>query len=340
MKSTVIGIDLAKKSFSICIMSRSGKVLGRKVLSRKKLVEYTANLESTLIAFEACGGSHFWARVFLKQGHQVKMISVKKVKAYAPPQKKNDTSDAEAIAEAALKENVIGIRTKSVDQQDLEIWLNYREQLIKQKVALTNQAHGVALEYGVELPSGRTPSLLKEAIEALEDAENGLSSTAREVIFELLEQAKRVERKAAEIEKKLTQRMKENENYALLKSIPGVGVLTAVAILAHTAGDVSSFKNGRQFAAYIGLVPRQHSTGGKSRLLGITASGQSRIRNLLVVGTCAVLRVAERKTDKVSQWVAKKKTTLGYKKANVALANKTARIVYGVLSSQEPYKVA
>lgn len=340
MEISVIGIDLAKDSFAVCGMSKTGKVLLRKALSRKSLIEFTAKLSPTLIAFEACGGSHYWARLCQRQGHRVKMMPVQRVKAFTPPQKKNDASDAEAIGLAALSEAVSSVRIKGTDQQDIEMFLNLREQLVKQRVAVINQAHAVALEYGVMLPKAKTASYLERVFSEIEDGANELTSIAREVIFDLIAMAKELDAKATKIEQRLKSLMSGNENFRLLQTIPGVGLLTATAILAHTGGNVSSFKCGRQFAAYLGLTPRQHSTGGKTKLVGITRCGQSTIRKFLVVGTNSVMRVAEKKTDRVSLWVTEKKSTRGYKKASVALANKTARIVYAILKTQQPYQAA
>ncbi len=335
---SVIGIDLAKNTFALCAMTAQGKVVWRKSLKRSLLAEFAAQHPTTLIAFEACGGSHFWARQFANQGHQVKMMSVVRVKPFAPPHKKNDPSDAEAIALAALQDGVPSVRVKGIEQQDIDILLNYREQLMKQRVAQVNQAHAIALEYGVMLPAGKSVKRLEDFFEHLEDASNHLTEVARSTIQKLLKNAKQLNDEANALEVQLSERLKGDSNLKLLKSIPGVGALTAAAILAHTGADVRSFKNGRQFAAYLGLVPRQYSTGGKTRLGGVTKSGSETIRRLLVIGTRSVINRSERKKDKVSQWISEKRKTRGYLRANLALANKTARIVFAVLKHQEKYR--
>lgn len=337
---SVIGIDLAKGSFSVCEMLRSGKVVSRKTLSRKALIELAVNTPPKLVAFEACGGSHYWGRLFMQHGHRVKMMQVQRVKSFAPSHKKNDSSDAEAICLAALNEAVPSIKIKSTEQQDIDMVLNFRAQLVKQKVALLNQAHALALEYGVALPKAMSTSYLERLIGELEDANNALTSIARELIQILITQAKALEKQIEKLAKQLNHLMKGNENFKLLQTIPGVGPLTAISILAQTCGDISSFKNGRQFAAYLGLTPRQYSTGGKTKLGRITRCGQSMIRGFLVNGANAVLRTAELKRDRVEQWVLEKKKSLGYRKASVAVANKTARIIYAVLKTQQPYAVA
>lgn len=336
-KATVIGIDLAKDSFAICAMSEQGKVLFRKTLSRKEVASFFLQQSPTLVAMEACGGSHYWARKFAAQGHRIKMMSTYRVKAFCPPRKKNDRVDAEAICLAALQDSILPCQTKNVEQQDLEILLNYREQLVKQRVALMNQVHAIGLEYGLALPKNKTCTHLEKIFLALEDSENELSEVARQLMKETIERAKKLDEEAEKIEERLKAKMKGNENFKLLKSIPGVGVITATSILAHTGGRVSHFKNGRQFAAYLGLTPRQHSTGGKTKLVGLTKSGHADIRRLLVVGTTSVMRVAEKKTDRLSEWIMEKKKAKGYRVASVALANKTARIAFAVLKNQQAY---
>ena len=339
-KVSVLGIDLAKNNFSVCGMSADGRVVLRKSVSRRELKEWTGNLPTTHIAFEACGGSHHWARVFRSQGHSIKMMSPQRVKAYSPPQKKNDDSDAESICRAALQASVPEVSTKSVDQQDLALLLNLRAQFVKSKVALVNQLHAVGLEYGVMLPLAKSGASLEDIFHELENAENELTGIARWVMHEQILEIKKLEARIDTVEKKLSALMKENENFKLLKSIPGIGLLTAIAILSHTGGNVRGFKNGRQFAASLGLVPRQFSTGGKTKLLGITSCGSSELRQLLVSGTTAVMRVSSKKSDRRSLWIEKLREKKGFRKTSVALANKTARTVFAVLKTQKPYDLA
>lgn len=336
----ILGIDLAKTNFSICEMSEDGTVLRRRSVKRKELIEFTATYQPCLIGMEACGGSHYWGRLFLKQGHQVKMMTVEEVKRRAPSHKKNDASDAEAIAETARNKNVKAVRVKEAKQQDLDVLRNLREQYLKQKVALINQAHAVCLEYGIALPKSKSLSSMGDVIAAIEDDATELTATAREVIWELIKEAKELKKKAESVDKRIEALVINDGNYKLLKTIPGVGLMTAASILSHTGGSVDQFKNGRQFAAYLGLVPKQYSTGGKTSLRGITKHGNVDIRKLLVLGTRAVMVKSETKQDKISQWVTQKKTAKGFMKANIALANKTARMIYAVLKTQQAYRVA
>jgi transposase len=331
----VIGIDLAKSSFSICAMTKSGQVVMEKTLTRQKLIEFTARLQPSLIAFEACGGAHHWGRLFLEQGHQIKCMSSYDVKPFAPASKKNDQVDAKAIAKASLQSSVEPVAIKQLWQQDIDVLHNQRDLLLKQKIMLINQCHGVALEYGVALPKAAGSSKLQSVIE---DAENKLTSIARAVIKENLEKVQELESEIEVIDRKIHALIKDSESFKLLKSIPGVGLLTAAAVIAHTSGKVDQFKNGRHFAAYLGLVPRQFSTGGKTRLGGITKSGPPRVRQLLVIGTRSVITRSEKKEDVVSQWIKLKHQAKGYKITNVALANKTARIIYAVLKNQTSYE--
>ncbi len=335
----VLGIDLAKNNFSLCALSEKGEIIFRKAMNRSELIEFTANLRPCLIGFEACGGAHYFGRLFLSQGHQVKMMAVMAVKAFCPVNKKNDAVDAEAIAVAAMQPSVRSVRVKSVSDQDLDILKNIREQHVTSRVALINEAHAICLEHGICLPKSKSPKALKQMLEVIEDANSPLSRVARAVVFNLLEQAKSLNEKAKNIEHELEAILANNENYKLLKSIPGVGLLTAAQVLSCTGGSVERFKNGRQFAAYLGLVPRQHSTGGKNRLRGITKTGPSDLRKLLVIGTRSVLFRSSKKKDRVNEWITEKKSTKGFMKANIALANKTARIIYAVMKTQSPYKL-
>lgn len=335
----ILGIDLAKTNFSICGMSGDGEVLFRKALRRKELVEFTANYQPCVIGMEACGGSHYWGRLFLRQGHQVKMMTVEEVKRFAPRHKKNDATDAQAIALAVRETTIHCIRIKETKQQDLDVLRNLREQFLKQKVSLINQAHAVCLEYGIALPKGKAAASIGRIIEAIEDDATELTAIAREVAWRLLEEAKELSAKAKVIEKKIESLVIDEENFKLLKTIPGVGLITAAAILSHTGGSVDHFTNGRQFAAYLGLVPKQYSTGGKTSLRGITKHGHAEIRRLLVLGTRAVMVKSETRKDKISEWITQKKTARGFMKANIALANKTARMIYAVLKTQKPYCV-
>lgn len=338
MEISVVGIDLAKSSFAVCGLNLTGEVVLRRTMSRRELIEWSAKASASLIGIEACGGSHYWGRLFLSQGHQVKMMSARAVKPFAPPQKKNDASDAEAIAVAARQSSVRSIRIKDRKAQDLDILRGIRDQYLKSRVALVNQAHAVCLEFGVCLPKSKTAQGLNRYFSVIEDGENNLTEVARSVVLELLQEAKELDQKAKQIERKLESLLKTYSVYEKLISVPGIGVQSAAAILSFTGGNVSGYKNGRQFAANLGLVPRQHSTGGKTTLRGISKSGSADLRRLLVIGVRSTLLHAAKRDDERSKWIEKKKLAKGFMKANIALANKTARIVYAVLKNEQFYK--
>lgn len=335
---TVIGIDLAKNTFSLCGMSKNGKVQWNKTFSAKKLVEFTAKHHPTLIAFEACGSCHHWARVFQRQGHKIKVMAVQRVKAFVSPHKKNDRADAEAIGRAALCESIPSVAVKGVEQQDIEILINYREKLIAERVALINQVHAMALEYGVRLKKSQSVGQIEDILLNLEDAENELTAVARDLIATTLSLVRTINKEIDGIDKKVAALLKPNQAYKNLLTVPGIGAMTAAAIIAHTGGQVNRFRNGRDFAAYLGLTPKQYSTGGKTRLGRITKAGHKTIRKFLFMGAFATLRVSQKRNDLLSTWLTRKKEAKGYRYASVALAHKNARIVFAILKTGEPYR--
>lgn len=335
---TTLGIDLAKNSFSVCGLTESGEVDFETAMKRSTLIAFTSKMKPCLIGMEACGGSHYWGRVFTSQGHRVKMMSVYAVKPFAPPQKKNDASDAKAIAVAARQATVPSVHVKSRASQDLDCLANLRTQTVKQRVAVINQAHAVCLEYGVALPKSTTRKSLHRYFDVLEDAANDLTEVARQVISELLSEANRLEEKADALEKRIAMLASKNRKFDLLKTIPGVGSVIAAAFIAHVGDHIAEFKNGRQLAAYIGLVPRQYSTGGVSRLGRITKSGNENLRQLIVIGARTALMRAGTKNDKVSKWAHNLKLKKGFMRANVAFANKLTRIIYAVMKYEVPYQ--
>lgn len=336
-KNTIVGVDLAKKTIAICVMNRQGRILYRKSLSRQKFSEFLATTDASLIAMEACGGSHYWGRVCHGLGLKVMIIHPSRVKRFAPSRKKNDSVDAEAVCLAALNKETMSIRVKSTDQQDIEMLLNYRSQLVKQQVALLNQVQGLALEYGVSLPKGKSPKKLEKIYFEIENAENKLTLIARKTLQNLMFQAKQRQQEVQALDKELQSLTKDSSSFKLLQSIPGVGSVIATAILAHTGGEVSQYKSGRQFAASLGLVPRQYSTGGKSKLLGITKTGDASIRGLLFNGARSLMVYSKNKEGRYYRWIEAKREAKGWRVAGVALANKMARIIYAVLRNKQQF---
>lgn len=333
---TALGIDLAKSSFQLHGVDDRGNRVLKKKLTRRQLMAFIANLPPCLIGLEACGGAHHWVRVFSEFGHTVKMIAPQFVKPYIKSNK-NDAVDAEAICEAVQRPNMRFVPGKSIEQQDIQSVHRIRSLLVGRRTAQTNQIRGLLLEYGITIPQG-IHQLRKAIPEILEDAENTLSLYFRELLRELYEEIVHYDQRIITIELKLKMISEQNEDCKRLLTIPGVGLLTATALIA-AIGDISVFKNGRELAAWLGLVPRQHSTGGKPTLLGISKRGDSYLRTLLIHGGRSVVRVAHKHQDKRNQWIGEIKQRRGENISNVAVANKNARIAWALLTHKQDYCV-
>jgi transposase len=333
-KIEVLGIDLAKRSFQLHGVDETGQVVFKKKLSREKLVIFIANLPPCLIGLEACGGAHHWVRTFSELGHTVKMIAPQFVKPYVKSNK-NDAVDAEAICEAIQRPNMRFVPNKSIEQQDIQSCHRIRSLLIGRRTAQANQIRGLLMEYGIIIPKGI--NYVKKSIPSLlEDAENTLSSSFRELLRELYEEMVHLNERIESLERKLKGISDQNKDCQRLLTIPGIGLLTATALIA-AISDISVFKNGRELSAWLGLVPRQHSTGGKPTLLGISKRGDSYLRTLLIHGGRSVVRVAHKHKDKRNQWVGEIKKRRGENISNVAVANKNARIVWALLTKKQNY---
>lgn len=333
-KVTVLGIDLAKNSFQLHGVDEKGNRVLKKKLTRKQLVAFIAQLPPCLIGIEACGGAHHWVRVLSEWGHTVKMIAPQFVKPYVKSNK-NDAVDAEAICEAVQRPSMRFVPSKSIEQQDIQSVHRIRSLLVGRRTAQANQIRGLLMEYGIVIPQGI--STLRKAIpDLLEDAENTLSSYFRELLRELYDEIVHFDERIETIELKLKVISEQNEDCQRLLTIPGVGLLTATALIA-AIGDISVFKSGRELAAWIGLVPRQHSTGGKPTLLGISKRGDTYLRTLLIHGGRSVVRVAHKHQDKRNQWIGEIKKRRGENISNVAVANKNARIAWALLTKKEDY---
>lgn len=333
----VLGIDLAKQSFQLHGVDESGQTVLRKKLTRAKLVEFIAQLPPCLIGMEACGGAHHWVRVFKQFGHTAKMMAPQFVKPYVKSNK-HDAADAEAICEAVQRPNMRFVPEKSIEQQDIQSLHRVRSQLVARRTAQGNQIRGLLSEYGIIAPKGIS-QLRQQLPLILEDASNGLSDLFRETLHELYEEIVHLDTRVEVLEKKLKRMSEQNEDCLLLQTIPGIGLLSATA-LAAAIGDIGAFKNGRELAAWLGLVPRQHSTGGKTTLLGISKRGDSYLRTLLIHGGRAVVRVAHKYQDKKNRWVSELDQRRGKNITAVAVANKNARIVWAVLSKRAAYQTA
>ncbi len=333
----VLGIDLAKNSFQLHGIDKDGNVVLKKNLSRKKLAVFINNLPPCLIGIEACGGAHHWVRTFSAFGHSVKMMAPQFVKPYVKSNK-NDAVDAEAICEAVQRPSMRFVPCKSIAQQDIQSIHRIRSQLVGRRTAQANQIRGLLMEYGIIIPKGIS-HVKKNIPQILEEAENYLTPLFRQQLHELYEEMVHLELRITAMEKKLKTISVEHQACQLLLTIPGIGLLSATALIA-AIGDISVFKNGRELAAWLGLVPRQHSTGGKPTLLGISKRGDCYLRTLMIHGGRSVVRVAHRYQDRRNLWVKELKQRRGENIAAVAVANKNARIVWALLSNQNNYCAA
>ena len=333
MKITTIGIDLAKAVFQIHGVGERGKVAVRKQLKRSEMPSYFANLEPCLIGMEACGSAHHWARKLQGFGHTVKLMSPQFVKPYVKTNK-NDRADAEAICEAVSRPNMRFVSVKTVEQQAILSVHRARTGFVKARTAQANQIRGLLSEFGVVMAQG-IHSIMKRIPEILEDGENGLPGAMRNLLERLTENLKEMDRQVDELERQIQLWHRENEASRRLAEIPGIGPITASAITA-TVGNAREFKNGRQLAAWMGLVPRQNSSGGKQNLLGISKRGDTYLRTLLIHGARSVIQYAEKKADERS-WLRKLMARRNKNVAAVALANKNARTIWALLAHDRTF---
>lgn len=333
----VVGIDLAKHVFQIHGCDARGKKLFSKQLRRKEVLVFMAQLPRCLVGMEACGGAHWWARKLREMGHEVRLMAPQYVRPYVMAQK-NDRSDAAAIAEAVTRPQMHFVAVKEGWQQDILSVHRVRNRLIQQRIALTNQMRGLLQEYGIVMPQGAAALRLALAT-VLEDADNGLSLLMRQVVDGLRQEWQDIENRLEQWDRQLHQMYTADETCRQLGRIEGIGPITATALVA-TIGDASVFKNGRQMAAWLGLVPRQHSSGGKERLGRISKRGDQYVRSLLVHGARSVLCHLGEKQHWRARWLRDKYERRGFNKACVALANKNARVVWAVMRYKEPYQVS
>jgi transposase len=337
MNITQVGIDLAKMVFQVHGIDARGKVGLRKQLKRSQVVRFFAQLPACLIGMEACGGAHFWARQLMAVGHTVKLMAPQFVKAYVKTNK-NDAADAEAICEAVGRPNMRFVPIKNTEQQALLGLHRARQGFVTARTAQANQIRGLLGEFGLVIPVG-IRCIEGQVPEILEDARNGLSGISRELIARLFEHFRALDRHVKELERDINAWHREDTASQRLQAIPGIGPLTASALVA-SAGDAKSFHNGRQFAAWLGLVPRQHSTGGKTQLLGISKRGDTYVRTLLIHGARSVLLSLKRHPERVEGWLGRVAARRNPNIAAVALANKNARTVWALLAHGRDYQSA
>lgn len=337
MNITILGIDLAKAVFQVHGVDEHGRAVLSKQLSRKQLLPFLANVPPCLIGLEACSGAHFWARELQKLGHHVKLIAPQFVKPYVKGNK-TDSHDAAAICEAVSRPHMHFVPINSLEQQDVQAVHRIREQLVKNRTALANQIRGLLNEYGVVIPSGIRRLRVQLPL-ILEDAENGLTALGRELMHDLYQRLIVLDEQVAQADRRIEQLFKQDERSQRLAQVEGIGPLIATAFLA-AVGDAQVFHNGRQVAAWLGLVPKQHSSGGKARLLGISKRGDSYLRTLLIHGARAAVQYATQKSNARSRWINALRQRRGKNITAIAVANKNARILWALLARGEPYRQA
>lgn len=337
MKITVLGIDLAKNVFQLHGIDEKGRAVLKKRLPRDKLLPFIVNVPLCTIVMESCASANYWARKFKQYGHYIKLIAPQYVKPYVKTNK-NDYNDAAAIVEAATRPHMVFVPIKNIEQQDVQCLHRVRQQLIRNRTALVNQIRGLLSEYGIITSQG-IQHIRKQLPFIIEDAENELTVLSRELFSELYADLVALDKRITNLEKKIQQIYKMHGSCQRIGQIEGIGPITATAIFA-AVNDITVFKNGRHLAAWLGLVPKQHSSGNRTILSGISKRGDSYVRSLLIHGARSIVKLCETKTDKRNQWVADKKKRCGFNKACVALANKNARIIWALLAKEENYQKA
>ena len=332
-----IGIDLAKQVFQVHGVDSHEQVVIRKRLRREQMHRFFKELPPCLIAMEACGGSHYWARVLMGYGHSVKLIACQFVKPYVKGGK-NDANDAEAICEAVSRPGMRFVAVKSEEQQAIQADHRIRSRLIKVRTALSNEVRGLLSEFGIVLPLGI--SQLRRALPLLlDDEEKQLPASIKPLLAELAQELRQTDDRVEQHDKRIRAAVKDDERIQRLLEIEGIGPITASALVA-AVGDATQFANGRNMAAWLGLVPSQHSSGGKERLGHISKRGDTYLRTLLIHGARAALNGSANKEDRRSRWAQALATRRNRNIATVALANKNARIAWAMLSRQETYRSA
>jgi transposase len=329
MKITTIGIDLAKNVFQLHAVDDKGKTVLKKQLKRDQMAAFFVNLPPCLIGMEACGSAHHWARKLTSFGHTVKLMAPQYVKPYLKTNK-NDAADAEAICEAVGRPNMRFVPIKNIEQQSVLALHRVRQGFVKARTAQANQIRGLLGEFGLIIPQG-IANIAKRVPELIEDGSIELTGSFRLLIDSLMDHLKVLDKQVDELDVKIKEWHRESEVSRKLEKIPGIGPVTASALIA-TIGDAKNFDNGRQMAAWLGLVPKQHSSGGKNTLLGISKRGDTYLRTLLIHGARAVIYAAQRKKDKVEGWLSRLLERRNKNVAAVALANKNARIVWALLA--------
>ncbi len=332
-----LGVDIAKNIFQLHGADRRGRTVLKRRVMRDQLLAVVEEIDRCTIAIEACTGAFCWARKFEALGHRVKIVSPQYVKPFVRGQK-NDGNDAEAICTAARQPHIPLVPKKSVEQQDIQALHRARQRIVNHRTATVCQIRGLLLDRGFAIAQSITRAR-RRIPEILSDLSNELTAMAREAIGELWDLFCDLDRRIASFDKKIEAVFRASSTCQRIAKIKGVGPKTATAVVA-AVGDGAEFRNGRHMAAWLGLVPRQCSSGDKRVLLGISKRGNQQLRTLLIHGARAVVRTAPNKTGAMNTWVNELRERRGFNRATVAVANKNARIIWAVLRTGEPYRAA
>jgi transposase len=333
---SVLGRDIAKLVLHVVGMDDTGHVVRRKRLARSELRPLIAQLPPLRIGMEACGSAHYWARCFREHGHEVRLIAPQFIRADVKSPE-NDARDAEAICAAVTRPTMRFVPIQRIEQQDLQALHRSRERLIKARTALVNEIRGLLNEDGIVVPQ-RITKFRPLIVSKLQHEQAKLTGLSTEVFWQLYEAFLNLAKRLAYDDEQLVAMAQAHPESQRLQTIPGIGPISATAILA-AISDATQFKNGRQFAAWLGLVPRGHSTGGKPRLLGISQRGARYLRTLFVHGARATLRWVDSKHDERSRWLKALSARRGKNRAAVALATQNARMAWALLAHHQEYRV-
>ncbi len=337
MNITLIGIDLAKNVFQVCGVNQACKPLFNRQIRRANLLDFLAQHPGVTIVMEACGGSNYWGRTLQTQGYTVKLLPPQHVKPFVKGNK-NDRNDAFAICEAANRPDITTVMPRTLEQTDMNLVHRIRERRVEERTRLICQLRGLLNEYGIVQPCG------KEALQAampdiLEDADNELTAQARVYFHDLWEEWRAINESVKQLDADIRRQCRANEACSRLTEIKGVGDITATAIVAF-AGNGRHYRSGRHFAANLGLVPKEHSSGGKQVLGSITKRGNGYLRKLLVQGAWSIIRYLDKSHDRLSLWAKALVLRRGKQRAAIAIANKLARIIWAMLSKETHYQPA
>lgn len=335
MQITTIGLDLAKNVFHVVCFDKQGKLVRKRMLRRSEVSAFFAKLPPCCVSMESCASSHYWSRQFSEFGHDVKLIPPQYVKPYLRGNK-NDYNDACAIAEASTRPLMPTVAVKSVDQQDMQALHRLRSKSVRDRTGFCNCIRGLLGEYGIVFPKGIS-TLRRKILELLEDTDNRLSNRFRKLLSHSYNQLVELDANIDFYTEELQLLSQQDEACQRLQTVPGFGPIVASAFRS-AIGDGSSYARARDASASLGLVPRQHSSGGKDNLLGISKRGDKYLRGLLIHGARAVVIRARGKDDRLSRWITRICQERGHNKAVVALANKMARIGLAILKNNTTYQ--